>query len=171
MHSRRLDWSYYAKGPLIALVIRLGTTLFGDLSVALTGCLSEPVPTQSDPSCSWTTTPPGNASTMCDRVFPVLNAVTHAIQTGNDAVIRHYAAPAVANRIIAYGRQLRPLGVSGLHVVPSFTMSVEGKGEVGAGFYVLGKSQQAPIKDQESVYLRMTPRSARIVHDQPQQNW
>jgi 4-amino-4-deoxy-L-arabinose transferase-like glycosyltransferase len=37
--SRRLDWSYYAKGPLIALVIRLGTTLFGDLSVALTGTL------------------------------------------------------------------------------------------------------------------------------------
>jgi 4-amino-4-deoxy-L-arabinose transferase-like glycosyltransferase len=37
--SRRLDWSYYAKGPLIALVIRLGTTLFGDLSLALTGDL------------------------------------------------------------------------------------------------------------------------------------
>jgi len=37
--SRRLDWSYYAKGPIIALVIRLGTMVFGDLSVALTGSL------------------------------------------------------------------------------------------------------------------------------------
>ncbi len=37
--SRRLDWCYLAKGPLIAVVIRLGTTLFGDLSTALTGDL------------------------------------------------------------------------------------------------------------------------------------
>lgn len=37
--SRRLDWCYLAKGPLIALVIRLGTWLAGDLSVALTGDL------------------------------------------------------------------------------------------------------------------------------------
>ena len=37
--SRRLDWSYYAKGPIIALVIRFGTAVFGDLSVVLTGSL------------------------------------------------------------------------------------------------------------------------------------
>jgi hypothetical protein len=37
--SRQLDWSYYAKGPLIAALIRLGTTTFGDLSLALTGTL------------------------------------------------------------------------------------------------------------------------------------
>ena len=37
--SRRLDWCYLAKGPLIAVVIRIGTTLFGDLSLALTGTL------------------------------------------------------------------------------------------------------------------------------------
>ena len=37
--SRRLDWCYLAKGPLIALVIRLGTWLAGDLSLALTGDL------------------------------------------------------------------------------------------------------------------------------------
>ncbi|HEY2157611.1 MAG TPA: glycosyltransferase family 39 protein [Isosphaeraceae bacterium] len=37
--SRRLDWCYLAKGPLIAVVIRLGTALFGDLSLALTGDL------------------------------------------------------------------------------------------------------------------------------------
>jgi hypothetical protein len=34
--SRKLDWNYYAKGPLIALVIRLGTTLAGPMSLALT---------------------------------------------------------------------------------------------------------------------------------------
>jgi hypothetical protein len=37
--SRRLDWCYLAKGPLIAVVIRLGTTLFGGLSLALAGDL------------------------------------------------------------------------------------------------------------------------------------
>ncbi|MFO0964540.1 MAG: glycosyltransferase family 39 protein [Gemmataceae bacterium] len=35
--SRHLDWSYYSKGPLVALLIRAGCWLFGDLSVALTG--------------------------------------------------------------------------------------------------------------------------------------
>jgi hypothetical protein len=35
--SRRLDWGYYAKGPLIALIIRISTTLCGPLSLAITG--------------------------------------------------------------------------------------------------------------------------------------
>lgn len=35
--SRNLDWSYYSKGPLVAWLIRLSCTLFGTLSVALTG--------------------------------------------------------------------------------------------------------------------------------------
>jgi 4-amino-4-deoxy-L-arabinose transferase-like glycosyltransferase len=38
--SRRLDWSYFAKGPVIALVIRLSTALAGDASLALTGSLA-----------------------------------------------------------------------------------------------------------------------------------
>ncbi len=37
--SRKLDWSYYAKGPLIAVVIRASTAILGPLSVALTGTL------------------------------------------------------------------------------------------------------------------------------------
>ncbi len=37
--SRRLDWSYYAKGPLIAFLIRGAVELFGPLSRALTGDL------------------------------------------------------------------------------------------------------------------------------------
>ncbi len=37
--SRRLDWSYYSRGPLIAWLIRLATELFGGLSVQLTGSL------------------------------------------------------------------------------------------------------------------------------------
>src|SRR3954451_12354968 len=35
--SRHLDWSYYSKGPLIALIIRGAIELFGPLSIALTG--------------------------------------------------------------------------------------------------------------------------------------
>ncbi|HZW34706.1 MAG TPA: glycosyltransferase family 39 protein [Isosphaeraceae bacterium] len=37
--SRRLDWSYFARGPLIAWLIRLATELFGGLSQHLTGSL------------------------------------------------------------------------------------------------------------------------------------
>jgi hypothetical protein len=37
--SRRLDWSYYARGPLIAWLIRLATEVFGGVSLRLTGSL------------------------------------------------------------------------------------------------------------------------------------
>ena len=37
--SRRLDWSYFSRGPLIAWLIRLGTEAFGGLSLRLTGSL------------------------------------------------------------------------------------------------------------------------------------
>src|SRR5262245_24447064 len=35
--SRRLDWSYYSKGPLVAWLIRGSCELFGGWSVQLTG--------------------------------------------------------------------------------------------------------------------------------------
>ena len=37
--SRRLAWSYYSRGPLIAWLIRLATELLGGLSLKLTGSL------------------------------------------------------------------------------------------------------------------------------------
>jgi hypothetical protein len=37
--SRRLDWSYFSRGPLIAWVIRAATETFGGLSLGLTGSL------------------------------------------------------------------------------------------------------------------------------------
>jgi hypothetical protein len=37
--SRRLDWSYYSRGPLIAWLIRLATVVFGEASLRLTGSL------------------------------------------------------------------------------------------------------------------------------------
>src|SRR3954453_1542604 len=37
--SRHLDWSYYSKGPLVALLIRASCDLFGPLSERLTGNL------------------------------------------------------------------------------------------------------------------------------------
>jgi hypothetical protein len=35
--SRHLDWSYYSKGPLVAVLIRLSCAVFGDLARTLTG--------------------------------------------------------------------------------------------------------------------------------------
>src|SRR5438128_6434605 len=37
--SRHLDWSYYSKGPLVALLIRGGCALFGPWAEAATGSL------------------------------------------------------------------------------------------------------------------------------------
>ena len=37
--SRRLDWSYFSRGPLIAWLIRAATVAFGGLSLKLTGSL------------------------------------------------------------------------------------------------------------------------------------
>src|SRR5579883_3389484 len=37
--SRRLDWGYHSRGPLIAWLIRLATEVFGGLSLRLTGSL------------------------------------------------------------------------------------------------------------------------------------
>ena len=37
--SRKLDWSYFSRGPLIAWVIRAGTEAFGGMSLRLTGSL------------------------------------------------------------------------------------------------------------------------------------
>ncbi len=37
--SRRLDWSYFSRGPLIAWLIRLATEVFGGLSLRLTGSM------------------------------------------------------------------------------------------------------------------------------------
>jgi 4-amino-4-deoxy-L-arabinose transferase-like glycosyltransferase len=37
--SRKLDWSYFARGPAIAWLIRLGTVLLGGISLKLTGSL------------------------------------------------------------------------------------------------------------------------------------
>ena len=31
--SRELDWSYFSRGPVVAWLIRLGTELFGGLSL------------------------------------------------------------------------------------------------------------------------------------------
>ena len=141
------------------------------LLLILTGCLSQPVPTESHPTCSWTTEPPKDADQVCTRVFAVLTTVTRAISQGDERTIRRHAAPDVAAHIILYARQLRPLHPTGLHVVPSFTMSVDKPALYGAGFYVLGKTRQAPIKDQESVYVRVTSKSVHIAHDQTQQYW
>ncbi len=41
--SRNLDWSYYSKGPLIALLIRASCEAFGPLSITLTGDLAAAV--------------------------------------------------------------------------------------------------------------------------------
>ncbi len=37
--SRQLDWSYFARGPVIAWLIRLATATLGDLSIRLTGSM------------------------------------------------------------------------------------------------------------------------------------
>lgn len=142
------------------------------LALLLTGCLTSPVPTQQNPACSWTSRPPAGADALCRRVFKTIATVTRAERRGDDATVHRYAVPSVARRIIDYGRALRRDGLIDLHAVPSMALDTSAAaGDIGAGFYLLGKTQHGPIKAQQGVFLRESGGILRIVHDQPGQEW
>lgn len=137
----------------------------------LCGCLAGSIPSQSKPSCSWSSTPPSNAGSLCQRVFRTLADVVRAERRGDNATIRRIAAPPIAGRIIAHGRGLRRQGILDLHVVPSITLETLDSGEIGAGFYLQGKTRAGKVHQPETVYLDVGSRRARILHDQPLQEW
>jgi hypothetical protein len=142
------------------------------LGLLLAGCSLVSLPNQSHPVCSWSSRPPSNASTLCTQTFQTLRALASADETGAGATIhRLVAAPAVANRIIAYGRQQRQNGLKWMHVAPSITVGAVTGGRIGAGFTIVGKNRFGTISAPQSLYLRIRRGRAIVVGDQIDQEW
>lgn len=137
----------------------------------LPGCLGSSYPSQSRPVCSWTNQPPPNPGAVCRRIFSTLRSIAAAETAGNDAAI-HRLVPnsSVAQRIIRHGRVVRGQGVTGYHVVPSFTLK-RFPGYIGAGFYLVGQTKKSKISDQVTLYLKLERGTAIVIRDQPAQDW
>lgn len=138
----------------------------------LGGCGFAGVPTQSHPACSWTTQPPSNEKTVCQATFSTLSTVVKALSRGDNSTI-HRLAPnrVIAARIIAYGNDQRRKGLRFMHVSPSITLQQKSPGNVGAAFYVTGRTRGGKIASLEEVFLQLHGRSGIIVADQPSQEW
>lgn len=143
------------------------------LALTLGGCgLVSGLPSQSNPTCSWTSQPPANADAVCRTVFRTMQALTKAEQHGDDAVIRRLVPePVVAGRIIAFGRAQRRHGLRFLRPSPSMTLGASSKHTLGVGVEVVGQSAAGKIAVPESVFVRLRGGTAYVVGDQPEQEW
>ncbi len=148
----------------------LGASLVA--GILLSGCAGTLLPTRQNPSCSWDSTVPSNASAICSAVYSTLNTVAHAEETGNRATMnRLIVNVAVRRRIMAHGRALRAQHVQNLHVVPSFTLAQIHAKTFGAGFYLNGDIRGGRVNAPLTVELRVEGKRAVIVNDQPGQEW
>lgn len=152
-------------------MIRLAASLLV-AGTLLSGCLGTSVPTQSNPSCSWDSSVPAHASSICTSVFHTLSSIAAALQTGNDAAIRRLVSSgSVRHKLVNYGRGLRAQGVRNLHVVPSITLDQLKRGSIGAGFYVNGNITGGRVNAPQTVELRLVHGRASVINDQPGQEW
>ncbi len=143
------------------------------LALSLAGCgLFSGLPSQSNPTCSWTSEPPRNADAVCRTVFRTMQALTRAEAHGDDAAVRRLVpAPAVAGRIIAFGRDQRRHGLRFLRPSPSMTLGASANHTLGVGLRVVGQSGAGKISVPESVFVRLRGGTAYVVDDQPEQEW
>lgn len=139
----------------------------------LAGCFPGEVPTQQSPRCSWDSTPPARADTICQTIFQTLSTVVRAEVSGDNRTVRRLVPTRlVADRIIAYGETVRAGGDPSVHVVPSFTLDNATRSKyIGAGFYLLGKTRSGKLQAPETVYLQIRHGQAFIVDDQPGEEW
>ena len=153
---------------------RLRPVLRGCLALlvtSVTGCSLASLPSQHNPTCSWSSSPPANADALCTTSFDTLTKIVQAVQKGDNQAIKTIVTnPSVAARIMAYSRTQRVAHARRLHVVPSFTLETSGD-LLGAGFYVLGKNDSGNVNSPETLYLKVKGRSATVVEDQPNQDW
>lgn len=140
--------------------------------IVLSGCVGTSIPTQRDPSCSWDSTVPANAASICTAVYDTLNSVARAEERGNTSLTAHLVSNvSTRSRILAHGRSLRAQKVQGLHVVPSITLDQISPHVVGAGFYLNGNVAGGRVNAPLTVELRVHAGQAVIINDQPGQEW
>jgi hypothetical protein len=143
------------------------------LGIALAGCdLISGLPSQANPTCSWTSEPPKDEDAVCRTVFRTLQALTRAEEHGDDATIRRLVpAATVASRIIAFGSQNRRDGLKFLYSSPSLTLGASVNHTLGVVLHVVGESRAGKFSDPESVFVRLRGGTAYVVADQPEQEW
>lgn len=151
-----------------------GSALLGlsVLALLVTSCSLVDYPTQSNPSCSWVTTPPSDADTLCRAVYRTVDAVARAEVRGDAHTVRRLVTSGeAAARILAYGGTLRAARVRGFHVVPSMTLDGSEPGTVRASLFILGRPPSGRLRATETLYLRVHHGAALIVRDVPGQEW
>jgi hypothetical protein len=140
--------------------------------VALAGCSSGLVPSQSQPVCSWSTAPPANHDTVCQIVYYTLSSIAHAEVHDDRRTIRRLVSnPRVAARVIAHAASLQARGVETLHITPSFTLGRSHSGYLGAAFNMVGTSHSGRFTAPQTVYLVLRGGTAKVVDDQPEEEW
>lgn len=131
------------------------------------------LPSQSNPTCSWTSQPPGNADTICRESFHTLTQIARAEVRGDNKTVHALVSNrSVAARIIDFGKRERARGLKELHVVPSLTLgSLQTSNQTGVGFHLGGKRVHGNFEGSETVYVLIRRGKAVIVLDQPGQEW
>lgn len=138
----------------------------------LCGCVSLSVPTQNNPSCSWTSQLPTNADAVCVSTFHTLRTVLDAAIRGDERTLRHLIPDGVIRRRIAvFGASVRHKGNISVHITPSFTLSTIGGGRLGAEFNIVGHTHHGDVKAPQTVYLGSRGGTTIIIEDQPMQEW
>lgn len=138
----------------------------------LSGCLSNSIPSQSNPSCSWSSQPPGNADALCVSTFHTLRSVLNAAIQGDGTTLRRFVPdPKIRHRIAVFGATVRHKGNISVHVTPSFTLGATRNGDLGAEFNIAGSTHDGNVKAPQTVYLATRGGRTVIVHDQPLQEW
>jgi hypothetical protein len=143
------------------------------MAAGLSGCgLISGLPSQANPTCSWTSQVPKNEDAICRTVFRTMQAITRAEQRGDDRTIRRLVPnPVVAERIIDFGRQKRREGLHGIHASPSLTLGASVNATLGVGVQIVGQSGSGKFSVPETVYVRFRIGAAYVVNDQPEEEW
>lgn len=115
---------------------------------------------------------PSHPAAVCSSVYDTLRVVAAAEAEGRDNVIEKIVRPpAVAERIIGFGRLLRRSHLKFLRVSPSLLLSAEPHDQVLAGLQLVGKDDQGTIGNPETVTVQLHGHTGTIIGDQPQQDW
>lgn len=142
------------------------------LPLLLGGCLANSIPTQSRPSCSWTSALPADADAVCVSTFHSLRIVLAAAIRGDGRTLRRLVPDGtVRRRIAAFGAAVRRKGNISVHITPSFTLARVRSGLLGAEFNIVGHTHHGDVKAPQTVYLDSRSGTPVIVQDQPMQEW
>jgi hypothetical protein len=130
------------------------------------------VPSRARPSCSWMSTPPGTASTVCASIYATLQSIARAEKSGDNLTIRRLVASRVASaKIIAHGSRLRQQHVRDLHVAPSYTIGLMPDGSYEAVISLVGLTSGGKITAPQQLVLRRERGALVITGDRPDEEW